>query len=190
MSFEDIHGHLADTEAFVALRATVQSATALPAIVLVTSAKAGDGKSTVALGLARAFAAGNVDAVYIDANRDRPSRIICGEDHLSTVAMEHRPAPEFFKDLRARFGVIIVDAGTISEPGAALQVARFADAVIVAVRHGRGRTKQDEAGMAMLTRIGARVVGIVPVGNGVRPATATSRLHGFVTSRLAKIVGA
>ena len=190
MSFDDNNQLLADAEAFIALRATVQSTATLPAVVLVTSAKTGDGKTTVALGLARAFAAGNVDAVLVDANRERPSRIVCSEKHLSSVVMEQRPMPEFFRDLRSRFGVIIVDAGTISEHGAALQVARFADAVIVAVRHGRGRTKADEAGIAMLTRIGARLVGVVPVGDGMRPQTAKSGIRGFFASHFAKIVGA
>jgi Mrp family chromosome partitioning ATPase len=186
-----------DDDAFVVLRATVDSYTAMPAIVLVTSALAGDGKSTVALGLARAYADAGVEVALVNANADRPSNIICTAKHLSAVSFPEKPGslvvpadvtPPFLDHLRERFGVTIVDAGTIAERGTTLQVARIADAVILAVRHGRRRVREDEQGIEMLSRVGARLVGVVPVVRPAQPKGAFSRAQGFVASRLAGIV--
>jgi Mrp family chromosome partitioning ATPase len=165
-------------DAFVVLRATVDSFAAMPAIVLVTSALAGDGKSTVALGLARAFADANVEVALVNGNADRPSRVAFNEKHVSPVSFPDQPGaiavpdeitPPFLEHLRGRFAVTIVDAGTISERGMTLQVARIADAVVLAVRQGRRRVKEDDQGIAMLRRVGARLVGVVPV-TGLEPA--------------------
>lgn len=168
---------------FIVLRATIDSFTAMPAVVLVTSALAGDGKSTVARGLARAFADVNVEVALVNANTERPSKIVCTEKNLVTVSYPSNPGavvraadvtPPSLDRLRERFGVTIIDAGTIAEHGTTLQVARIADAVILAVRHGRRRVKADEQGIAMLSRVGARVIGVVPV-TGILPVAGSDR---------------
>lgn len=164
-------------DAFVVLRATVDSFAAMPALVLVTSALAGDGKSTIALGLARAFADANVEVALVNGNADRPSKAAFNEKHVSAVSFPDRlgeisvpdeVTPRFIEHLRERFAVTIVDAGTIAERGMTLQVARIADAVVLAVRHGRRHVKEDDQGIAMLRRVGARLVGVVPVA-GLEP---------------------
>jgi Mrp family chromosome partitioning ATPase len=185
--------------AFVVLRATVDSFTAMPAIVLVTSALAGDGKSTVALGLARAFADANVEVALVNGNTDRPSKVAFTEKNLSAVSFPDQPGalavpdevtPGFLERLRERFAVTIVDAGTIAERGTTLQVARIADAVVLAVRQGRRRVKEDEQGIAMLTRVGARLVGVVPVAGLAQPAQprdAFSHAQRFVSHRVSSL---
>jgi succinoglycan biosynthesis transport protein ExoP len=186
-------------DAFVVLRATVDSYTAMPAIILVTSALPGDGKSTVAFGLARAFADANVEVALVNGNADRPRKTAFNEKHVSSVSLPDQPGaitvhdevtPPFLEHLRERFAVTIVDAGTIAERGMTLQVARIADAVVLAVRQGRRRTKEDDQGIAMLRRVGARLVGVVPVA-GLEAAAqrqdALSNAQRFMSHRFSSL---
>ncbi len=193
------HGGRPTDDPFVVLRATVDSFTTMPAIVLVTSALAGDGKSTVALGLARAFADANVEVALVNGNADRPSKISFNEKHVSPVSFPDQPGalavqdevtPHFLEHLRERFAVTIVDAGTIAERGMTLQVARIANAVVLAVRQGRRHTKEDDQGIAMLRRVGAKLVGVVPVAGleaiGQRQ-DALSHAQRFVSNPLSSL---
>jgi receptor protein-tyrosine kinase len=58
---------------FAILRTTVESALEVPLSVTVTSALPGDGKTEVAVGLARAFSAAGYRTIIVDANPASPS---------------------------------------------------------------------------------------------------------------------
>jgi receptor protein-tyrosine kinase len=58
---------------FTILRTTVEAALEVPLAVTVTSARPGDGKTEVAVGLARAFAAAGYRTIVVDANPASPS---------------------------------------------------------------------------------------------------------------------
>jgi Mrp family chromosome partitioning ATPase len=58
---------------FTILRTTVEAALEVPLAVTVTSARPGDGKTEIAAGLARAFAAAGYRTIVVDANPASPN---------------------------------------------------------------------------------------------------------------------
>ena len=146
-------------ENFRFLRVQVQHAVALPALLVVGAALRGDGTTYVACGLACAFAEAGHKTLLLDAN-PRNSGIAdelgitpvtdsskpgCIGRNLAVASLYEREEQivaddqlaDILAGVRSRYGVTIVDAPVIPGSGAALQLARVADGVLVAVRLGR-----------------------------------------------------
>ena len=175
-------------EHFRSLRVRVQHATKSPSIVAVGAAIRGDGATFVACGLARAFAEAGHKTLLIDAN-PRFSRVAgeLGTPVRGTPGQPERLAPNFsvaslfdkrerlledkeltdvLAHLRTHYAITIVDSPAIPHSGFALQLARIADGLLVAVRLGR-RPVAEDIEMNLLMRSGAilgdkAISGIVP----------------------------
>jgi Mrp family chromosome partitioning ATPase len=173
------------SESFDVLRMRVEARAALPALVLISAAQRGDGTTSVACGLARAFAADGRRTLLIDANLARaavadelevePLPLITetasdlgarnGEvPRLSLVAIPPETVrdlelPRLLRTARANFAVTIIDAGPLPACSTALELARCADAIVLAVRLGR-RSSDDDREAAELA--GERLLGVVP----------------------------
>jgi Mrp family chromosome partitioning ATPase len=182
------------SEAYENLRVRVEARAELPAIVLVSAAQHGDGTTSVACGLARAFAAGGQRTLLIDANpvpagvagelgvSPLPPLAPLAHDfgarngefpRLSLVAAPLEGGAEaafatLLRESTERFAVTLVDAGPLPASSVAVRVARCADAVILAVRLGRRPSENDREAIELA---GQRFIGVVPTrARAVRPA--------------------
>lgn len=191
-------------ESFRVLRFRVQHELEIPAFVVVGAAMHGDGTTYVACGLARAFAEAGYHTLLLEANREnfgiadelgiasvaeasKPERI---ERYMSVASLYEREERVVSDDelahvvagVRSRYAVTIVDASVIPGSAAALQLARVADGVLVAVRLGRRPCAADHE-MKLLLQPGGllgnkAVSGIVPTRaakrRDLRPKAATT----------------
>jgi Mrp family chromosome partitioning ATPase len=175
-------------ESFRFLCVRVQHGAVLPSFVAVGSAVRGDGTTYVACGLAQAFAEAGHETLLLDAN-PRDSNV-ARELHIPSVAKSTKPErirknlsvaslfgndERLFEDeelqstvarVRAQYAMTIVDVSAIPGSGAALQIARAADGLLIAVRLGRRRDPADQE-MKLLIQAGGllgdkTVSGIVP----------------------------
>jgi Mrp family chromosome partitioning ATPase len=181
------------------LRARVQGGTSMPTVIAVGSALPGDGKTYVACGLAQAFAEAGHETLLLDANPRNPS--IANELGISVGAkvdptkvreklfvaslfdrevrvLRDNELDDLVEHLRARYAVTIVDGAAIPGCGSALQIARIADALLVAVRLGRRREAADDE-LKLLMDDGAplgdkTVSGVVPTRAQRRRLATTS----------------
>jgi len=184
------------SESFDVLRMRVEARAALPMLVLVSAAQRGDGTTSVACGLARAFAADGRRTLLVDANLSRaavadelevdPLPLITaaasdlgarnGEvPRLSLVAIPAETVrelhlPRLLRTARENFAVTVIDAAPLPACSTALELARCADAIVLAVRLGR-RSSDDDREAVVLA--GERLLGVVPT----RPQSA--RKSGF-----------
>lgn len=170
------------------LRARVESELSTPAVLVVTSAKRGDGKSLVAHGLAETFAEARYRVLLVDANAANPeipdlpkvTRLDGGfddkaypirrlESYEALSLTDPRLASATPREaveattawLRARYDVVIVDAAPVGASTLALLFAGCADATLLALRLGRRAGDEDAATIGALERINARVLGVV-----------------------------
>ena len=173
-------------ESFRILRVTVESRRPDAAVVAVGSALPNDGTTFVACGLARAFAeAGRstllVSASSVDKVADELSMRIPPSFSLPNAAVlrvEREPnlnvaylpvnggrrspnskTVDLLRELRSEYDMIVVDVESIPDSGQALELAREADSVLVAVRMGRKPSKADRS---LAAELGDAIVGVVP----------------------------
>lgn len=170
------------------LRARVEAELSTPAVLVVTSAKRGDGKSLVAHGLAETFAEARYRLLLVDANAANPempdlpavTRLDAGfegmvnpirrlESYEALSLADPRLASGTPREaveattawLRSRYDVVIVDAAPIGSSTLALLFAACADATLLALRLGRKAADEDAAAVGALEQINARVLGVV-----------------------------
>jgi Mrp family chromosome partitioning ATPase len=172
-------------QSFETLRVRVEARIPLPALVVLSAAHRGDGTTSVACGLARAFAAGGARTLLVDANAGNaavaaelgvePLPALSGGAFdlgarngevprlsLATLSAEAAREPNLdalLRDARDRFAVTIVDAAPLPASSAALRLARRADAIVFAVRLGRRPSPDDREATDLA---GDRLIGIVP----------------------------
>ena len=191
-------------ENFRFLRVRVQHEVALPALVVVGAALRGDGTTYVACGLARAFAEAGHQTLLLDANPRNSG--IADELGMTTISNAAKPdlidrnlsvaslfereervvaddeLAEVVAGVRSHYAVTIVDAPVIPGSGAALQLGRAADGVLVAVRLGRRPCAADHE-MKLLLQPGGllgnkAISGVVTTRaakrRSPRPSTATA----------------
>jgi MinD-like ATPase involved in chromosome partitioning or flagellar assembly len=168
-------GETASAE-FQLLRAFVERAIPGRAVILVTSAKNGDGKSLTAYSLADCLARAGRRTVLVDAttetsrdialpNPDR-SRVIC--DLAVYVAMPKPQVPlsreaaaQFVENMRASHEFTIIDSAALLTSEMAMAFAEAVDGVLLSVRLGRAASGDDELTVQLLDRCGGRVLGVV-----------------------------
>jgi len=182
-------------EKFRFLRIRIQHEAAPQALVIVVgAAQPGDGATYVACGLARAFAEAGHRTLLLDANpvsagiadelgitavadASNPQRLDRNLSLASLYEREKRLVADDDLDLiiagvRSRYAVTIVDASVIPGSGGALQLARIADGVLVAVRLGRHPCAADHEMKLLLQPDG--VLGHKAF-SGIVPTRATKR---------------
>jgi Mrp family chromosome partitioning ATPase len=159
------------TEALGALQIHLETPAGQTRTVLITSPSRGDGKSTVALALARALAAAERRVVVIDLDRSNGDlRRRLG------VPGDHGPSPasgdaETVERVDSGADLVLIDAPPIGTAADALLLATRVDDVLLVVRPGH-TTRRDLA----ITRQSLQQLAIVPTGLilvGARPIART-----------------
>jgi Mrp family chromosome partitioning ATPase len=162
------------------LRGRLEQTLKTPAIVTVTSALRGDGKSLTAFGLASSFAEAGYTVAIVDVNYLTPTlRVIGGvkrefelrelarrnfERGYDEVALGYSQLPSLLpkrlvaklaQQLRESYDYVFVDTGPGLTSNVALLFAGEADGTLVAVRAGRSATDTDAKLMEGLRGNGA-----------------------------------
>jgi Mrp family chromosome partitioning ATPase len=189
-------------EQFEVLRARLECSVTLPAVVSVTSAVAGDGKSCLAFGLADAFAEAKYRVLLVDANSFHPEisavpqetvvhfdrnltpRTVRVSDRFDAMSLATpRVAAEFRRDSVAsvvrwaldQYDLTIVDTAPAPRSNLALLFAAQSATTILALRHGRRVSDTDRATLAALERAEAPVFGVVVTNRDARDAFGKAR---------------
>ncbi len=180
-------------ESFRILRVTVESRRPQAAVIAVGSAVPGDGTTFVACGLARAYAEDGRSTLLVGATSTvtiaeelgirMPQAYSAQNASVARVAREPNldvaylpPANghpggkaqtrALLRELRSEYDVIVVDVESIPASGHALELARAADSVLVAVRLGRKPAKADRQ---LAAELGDAILGVVPTKPHRRP---------------------
>jgi Mrp family chromosome partitioning ATPase len=163
---------------FQYLRARVESDLKTPAVVVVTSASAGDGKSITAIGLAEALRQVGHRVALVDASAvDESSRPALGPApgansglYVSGLRFDRDNPFEsrehvrsLVRDTRGEFDFTIIDAAPFIRNSVAMLLASTVDGVLIAVRLGRSPTDEDVLMMRALDQARANVLGVVAV---------------------------
>ena len=158
---------------FEMLRARVESVLERPGAIMVTSARAGDGKSLAAYGLAERMAAAgrrvavvtfssrvDVDAIgELAAARAFPIFSLGDEDAPNALTPEQ--IKQFVVNARRKHDYVIVDGRPLLESRACIVLSSSVDGVLVALRHGRAVSPADSMVVEALESGGSRVIGVV-----------------------------
>ncbi len=118
-----------------------------PAVVMVTSARAGDGKSLTAYLL----------AAYLE----KCSHSVSLMEMPSEEGASHERLSAFVDEMRSSYDFTIIDAATFSGSSTVLSLARLVDGILIAVRFGRVPTADDRSMVGILSQLGGNVVGVV-----------------------------
>jgi Mrp family chromosome partitioning ATPase len=134
------------------LRSRVEAEFKKPAVVMVTSALQGDGKSLTAHSLAKCFSDSGQRAGLVTLT-DRDAERVVGGGRMAA----------FIEGMRSNYDFTIVEAGTFFHSKAAIAVARLVDGILLTVRMGRPETDEDALLIETLKNSGAHVVGVVAI---------------------------
>jgi len=141
------------------LRVRVEAELGKPAVVLVTSAREGDGKSLTAYSLAAALVQCGHRVALVSRSSPEYRELPVVEMPNDLGSARDRLAP-FVASMREAHDFTVIDADTFSK-SAALTLANLVDGILIAVRIGRAPTGDDEAIVGMLEQVGGRVIGVV-----------------------------
>ncbi len=130
------------------LRTCVESSVPRPGLVVVTSAKRGDGKSMTAYALAEALSKGGHSVALIEAKAD--------ERNIAASQVE-----EIGRRLRAANDFTIMDADALLASNITLGLAKVADALLISVRVGRAPALEDELLGKMIALGGYPLLGAI-----------------------------
>jgi len=172
------------------LRARIEAGVRRPAVLTVTSARAGDGKSLVSYGLAANLAEANYKVLFVGADQNRPAQFAASaptiSDHpafdvlrYATTTADGKPdvlglhgpgvvatgsidaIRATFARCRERYEYVVIDTSVAGKSGLALLLAAAADGVIVSVRQGRSILEADKDMSNLLRTAGANLLGVV-----------------------------
>lgn len=130
------------------LRSCVESSIPKPGLVVVTSAKRGDGKSLTAYALAEALSKGGHTVALVEPKAD--------DRNLTASQVE-----EIARRLRAANEYIVLDADPLLATNITFGLAKVADALLIAVRLGRQPVFEDELLSKMIAVGGHPLLGVV-----------------------------
>lgn len=176
------------------LRVQVSMRAPTGAVIMVTSAGAGDGKTTVAAALAAAFSEVEEDVVLLDLDlrkRDLGRLLGVREDELdghgpvgpipvegfnhvqvipaprgdlATYEAFIRRLPEVLEEARRTASYVILDTAPVGEVSETLRISQMCDQVVVVVRPGHTERRRISLARDLLERANAPTLGIVVVG--------------------------
>lgn len=133
------------------LRVAVEAEVGIPSQILITSASEKDDASGLALGLASAFGASGRKTALM---------------RLESDGSRNTPLGLRLAELKAQYDVCIVEGPPMLTSSASLDAARVVDGVMLVVGLGRHVIPRDHEVVPVLTRIGARLLGIVATAQG------------------------
>jgi len=159
------------------LRSRVEAELDRPAVVMVTSALPGDGKSLTAHSLAVSFGRSGrrVALAGAAAGIDQRGVTVVNLPPKEGRVAEHDGLVAFVDKLRAEYDYTIVDAGTFLRSNTAMALAPLVDGILLAVRVGRAPSDDDELLVRTIEHSRGRVLGVV--------ATDTKAVEGFARER-------
>jgi MinD-like ATPase involved in chromosome partitioning or flagellar assembly len=168
------------TNPYLLIRSTVEAEIPSPGVLAVSSALGGDGKTSVATGIARSLAAAGYATLAVDAGgagthavavetattrlADVARTVESGCDYLSIASAQARAASAttiraFYEAIRERYEYAVIDTAVVSSGG--LGFARAADGVMLAVREGRAVTDADRDAVELFARLHVPFLGVV-----------------------------
>jgi hypothetical protein len=163
---------------FQLLRTRVESCVSGPAVIVVTSAEAGDGASLTAISLAECLAgagrrtallflndAGNAPLAEPTPGRDQqlarvgvPMPLSIPDGQLSLSRDDLR---SFVDSVRSSYEFVVVDAPALLQSHRAMALAELSDGVLLSVRLGRHATDNDHITLEILKQSKGNVIGVV-----------------------------
>ncbi len=159
---------------FALLRVRIESDLKLGSVILVTSAQRKDGKSLCAYGLAEGLVKVGHRAVLVDAAARRlpvadarpreavPRGVPIVALSSDESALTTREAVyAFVAQMRGRYDYTIIDAAPLMSNSVAMSLASAVDAVLLAVRHGRPPSEDDNVMVQTLKHLKAKVLGVI-----------------------------
>jgi Mrp family chromosome partitioning ATPase len=161
---------------FQLLRAQVENGVNGPAVIVVTSAENGDGKSLTAYSLAECLARSGRKTALLDATSaspltsDRPL-LVAGESTRGESVKLALPSDgpgisrevisDFFASARAEFDFTIVDTSALLASDRAIALAGLADGILLSVRLGRPATENDRMTVQFIEESHGTILGVV-----------------------------
>lgn len=185
------------THRFGQLRARIEATFTNSAMIVVSSARRGDGKSATAFGLAGALAQAKHRVLLVDTSLESPSLgrihyVAGGPDvdfadvsrFASPVAAQRFDGISFadqrcnreismdsvkvaVADMRAHFDYIVVDTSPLIGSDLAVLFSSIADGTLLTLRMGRMPSAADELTVTTLKRVGAPVLGVLTLTQDV-----------------------
>jgi hypothetical protein len=157
------------------LRSRVEAELKKPAVVMVTSAHSGDGKSLTASSLATSFAKAGHRAALVSENLgsflDSDALVQESPAHGHVAKIELPPETDnavsreglaaFVSAMRSNYDYAIVDAGSFLDSNSAMALPGLVDGILLSVRVGRASTGKDEMMVRMIEHLGSTVLGVV-----------------------------
>jgi hypothetical protein len=176
---------------FQLLRAYVErAANKGPAIVVVTSAEHGDGKSLMANTLAEYLARSGRKTALLDASREvnpdlRAAKALEGgvrRDEPVAVSLPdmelgltRETIKEFIASVRSEFDFTIIDTTPLLASERAMVLSELADGILLSVRVGRVPTDNDKMMIRLLEQSQGNVLGVVTTAPAVIDRFAAAR---------------
>jgi len=164
------------TAQYQLLRSRIESELRPPAVILVTSACSGDGKSVTAHGLVDCLAKVGHRVVLADASMSasgfKLSRSINGAarrpiiplplDERDTTGLRGS-VQSFVREMQDKFDFTIIDGTPFMRSNVSMLLASAVDGVLLTVRLGRALSNDDELTSRTLEHAKANVLGVVAV---------------------------
>lgn len=175
------------------LRARVEAGVGRPAVVTVTSARRGDGKSLLARGLADSLAAAGHSTLFIDAATDdlsprgfrsAPKLIVHPNYDIREYVVSGRSAEpdvvgvfssgvgesssldsveSMLAQCRASYQFSIIDTSVAIDSPLGLLFASASDALLIAIQRGRAASGGDRELLTAIKGMRTTLLGVVPV---------------------------
>lgn len=161
------------------LRSRVEADLGKPAVVMVTLALPGDGKTLTAHSLAMSFGrSGHRVALAGPAALGADPRCvsIVGLPPEEGRVTERERLVEFIEKARSEYDYTVVDAGTFLRSNTAMALAPLVDGILLTVRVGRAPSDDDELLVRTIDHSRGRIVGVV--------ATEAKAIEAFERERL------
>lgn len=167
------------------LRSRVEADLGKPAVVMVTSALPGDGKTLTAHSLAMSFGrSGHRVALAGPAAAGADPRCVSvvGLPPEEGRVTERDRLVEFIEKSRSEYDYTVVDAGTFLRSNTAMALAPLVDGILLTVRVGRAPSDDDELLVRTIDHSRGRIVGVV--------VTDAQAIEAFERERLGERGGA
>lgn len=145
------------------LRSHVEAELRSPAVIMVTSAHSGDGKSLTAHSLATSFVRSGQRVALIASGPNETSGGLSRLDLPSEgddIAWRER-LTAFVQKLRQDYDFAVIDPGTFLGSDAAMALGRLVDGILLAVRVGRAPSDEDELMIRAIDHCSGRIIGVV-----------------------------
>jgi polysaccharide biosynthesis transport protein len=164
------------TAKYELLRTRLESDLPFPAVILVTSALAGDGKSLTAHGLADSLSQVGRRVALVDGapatdssmlspspNADREYPLIPFPFESLDARAFTSSVQTFVQELRTKFEFTIIDGAPFTSSNISVVMAGAVDGVLLTVRLGRAQSEDDVLMCRTLEHTKANVLGVVAV---------------------------